>query len=113
MRSSNAIASPSSNVVVHSYLMELRNIALKYQSLGRDTLDKLKKAGALIASRRIQRQKLNEVTDRVGGEGDQKTEYALLSPDEVAIADNMIVYQQFGGYVFCAPQEPILEGECG
>ena len=92
--------------------MELRNIAIKYQSLGPITSAKLKEAGVLIASRRIQRPKHNEAMDHVGdGEGDQKMEYALLTPNQVAIADDMIIYQQFGGDIFCAPQEPILEGE--
>ena len=38
-------------------------------------------------------------------------EYDLLASNQVAVVDDMITYQQFGGAIFCAPQETILEGE--
>ena len=48
-----------------------------------------------------------------GDEEDWDLEYDLLAPNQVAIADDTIALQQFGGDIFCAPQEDILEGEHG
>ena len=114
MRSSNAIPSYDSNVVVDSYLVELRNIAINFKSLRPITSIRLKEAEILVASRRLQRQEDDEVTDHGGDdEEDQDLEYTLLPSSQVAIVDDMIAYQQFGEYIFCAPQENILEGEYG
>jgi hypothetical protein len=48
-----------------------------------------------------------------GDEEDWDLEYNLLAPNQIAIADDTITLQKFGEVIFCAPQEDILEGECG
>ena len=114
VRSLDAVPSCDSNIVVDSYLVELRNIAINFRSLGPITRARLKEAETLIASRRTPRQEANKITDQ--GRNDEEgrdLEYNLLPPSQVAIVDDMIAYQQFGEYIFCAPQETILEGECG
>lgn len=99
-------------LLIHSYLAELRNMAINLRLLSSITLDKLKKAEILVASRRVRKQKTDKAVGRVGGgEGDQDMEYLLLASDQVAVVDDMIAYRQFGEVVFCAPQETILEGE--
>ena len=91
--------------------MELRKTAINFQSLSPATSAKLKKARILLGSRR-RRKGSKKATDRVGGdEADPDMEYDLLAPNQVAVVDDMIAYQQFGGAIFCAPQETILEGE--
>lgn len=101
-----------SNTTVHSYLVELRNIAVNSRLLSSTTLAKLQKAEILIGSRRVRRQESDKETDNVrGDEEEQGMEYDLLAPDKVAIADDVIILQQFGEEIFCAPQEEILEGE--
>lgn len=91
--------------------MELRNIAINIRSLSYPTLTRLKKAAILIGSRRVRKQRSEKVTDLADGdEEDWDLEYDLLTPNQVAIADDTIALQQFGEVVFCAPQEDILEG---
>ena len=102
----------SSNDGDYSYLVELRNIAVNFRSLNYATSARLKKAAVLIGSRRVRRQKSDKATDL--GDSDEEDwdlEYDLLTPDQIAIADDTIALQQFGEVVFCAPQEDILEGE--
>ena len=112
VRHSNGFISCESDSVVHSYLLELRNIAINLQSLSSSTLAKLKKAAILVGSQRAQRQRSDRATDPADGDEDNwDLVYNLLPPSQVAIADNMIALQQFGREVFCAPQEEILEGE--
>ena len=101
----------SSNTVIHSYLAELRNIAINLQSLSHDTLEKLKRAPILAASKRIQEHEPDRATGHVGSNKGDLMEYDLCASNQVAVVDDMIAYQQFGGVVFCAPQETILEGE--
>ena len=112
MRFSNAIVLRPDIIAIHSYLGELRNIAINSRSLSSVTLDRLKKAEILVASRRVRKQKPDKAVDHVGGdEGDQDMEYILLASEQVAVVDDMIAYQQFGAAIYCAPQETILEGE--
>ena len=112
MRSSNAIASCDSNSAVRSYLVELRNIAINFQALSSTTSTRLKKAAILIGSRRVRRQKSEKAIDLVDGDKEGwDLEYDLLTPNQIAIADDMITLQQFGEDIFCAPQEEILEGK--
>ena len=112
VRSSIAIVSRNSNVVIHSYLTELRNIAINFWSLGPVTLARLKNAKVLVGSRRVRTREYDEaIDDTLDEEEDPDLEHTLLPPNQVAIVDDMIAYQQFGGAIFCAPQENILEGE--
>jgi len=113
VRPSDAIVPCGSNGAVCSYLVELRNIAINFQTLNYATSARLKKAPILVGSRRIRRQGSGTATDPVDGdEEDWDLEYDLLAPNQVAIADDTIALQQFGEDIFCAPQEDILEGEC-
>ena len=92
--------------------MELRNIAINIRSLSYPTSLRLKRAAILIGSRRVRKQKSGKATDLVDGdEEDWDLEYDLLTPTQVAIADDTIALQQFGEAIFCAPQEDILERE--
>lgn len=94
--------------------MELRNIAINSRLLNYTTSARLKKAPILVGSRRVRKQKSDKATDLVDGdEEDWDLEYDLLTPGQVAIADDTIALQQFGEVIFCAPQEDILEGEYG
>lgn len=112
MRSSNAPASHDSNSAAHSYLANLRNIAINERSLSSTTLARLKEAGTLVGSRRVRSQKSDKATDHIEDEeGGNVLELDLLTPDRIVIADDTIALQQFGMDVFCAPQEEILEGE--
>ena len=112
MRSLNAVILCGSDGVVLSYLVELRKIAINSESLSSATSEKLKDAGILLGSRRVRRGEFDKAADHAGGDKeDQDTEYRLLAPNQVAVVDDMIAYQQFGGAIFCAPQETILEGE--
>ena len=114
VRPSNVIVSRNSNVVVRSYLTELRNIAINFRSLGPVTSARLKNAEILVGSRRFRTREYDEaIDDTLDDEEDPDLEYTLLLPNHVAIVDDMIAYQQFGGDIFCAPQENILEGEYG
>lgn len=91
--------------------MELRNIAINIRSLSYPTSIRLKKAAILIGSRRVRKKISEKVADLVDGdEEDWDLEYDLLTPSQVAIADDTIALQQFGEVIFCAPQEDILEG---
>ena len=112
VRSLKELFSFLSNGILHSYLLELRNIAINFQLLSPATLARLKKAEVLLGSQRIRRQRSNNSSDPIAGDkGDLDLEYKLLPSDQVAIADDMIALQQFGEEIFCAPQEDILEGE--
>ena len=118
MRTSSTIVSCDSNGAVHSYLAELRKIAVSYQSLTFTTRTKLKTAQILVGSRRVRNQESGQPAehpegDEEEGDEDQDLEYSLLSPNQVAIADDTIALQQFGEEIFCAPQEDTLEGERG
>jgi len=114
VRLSNATVLHDSDNTVYSYLAELRNIAVNSRLLSPTTLSGFKQAKVLIGSRRVRRQQYDQVTDHIGGdEEDQDLEYDLRAADQVAIVDDMIAFQQFGGDIFCAPQEDILEGEYG
>jgi hypothetical protein len=114
VRPSHAIALRESNDAVHSYLVELRNIAINFRSLNYTTTTRLRKAPILVGSRRVRRRKPETAADPVDGdEEDWELEYDLLAPNQVAIADDTIALQQFGEDIFCAPQEDILEGEYG
>ena len=112
MRSPNTVILCGSDGVVLSYLVELRKIAINFQSLSPATSEKLKDAGILLGSRRVRRKEFGKAADHAGGDKeDQDMEYDLLAPNQIAVVDDMIAYQQFGGAIFCAPQETILEGE--
>ena len=113
MRSPNVIVSHNLNVV-NSYLAELRKIAINFWWLSDTTSARLKKAEILVGSRRVRRQKSDKSTDRAeGDDGDRELEYDLLAPNEVAVVDDAIAFQQFGGDIFCGPQEDVLESEYG
>lgn len=112
MKPLHTVVSRDSNSAVHSYLVELRKIAIHFQSLSCATSARFKEAEILVGSRHLERQGFDEVMDHIGDdETDPDLEYVLLAPNQVAIADDVIAYRQFGGAIFCAPQETILEGE--
>ena len=91
--------------------MELRNIAINIRSLSHSTSNRLKKAAILIGSRRVRKNRSEKAADLADGdEEDWDLEYDLLTPNQVAIADDTIALQQFGEVIFCAPQEDIVEG---
>ena len=97
--------------------MELRKIAITSWSLTHTTLARLKTSQILVGSRCVQNQEHDQATECVEGgeegEKDQKLEYKLLAPNQVAIVDNTIALEQFGEEIFCAPQDDTLEGEHG
>lgn len=96
----------------HSYLVELRKLAIPLKTLTHPIFLRLKNAQILVGSRHVQNQGSNQATDHVGGDKeDQDLEYKLLSSNQVAIVDDTIGLQQFGEDIFCAPQEDALEGE--
>ncbi|KAH9034488.1 hypothetical protein EDB85DRAFT_2222292 [Lactarius pseudohatsudake] len=82
------------------YLVELRNFAEYRWSLAKETIDRMKQSNVLLGSRRVRGS---------GGEGHWVLQDDLLQPNKVAIADDTDAYQLFGGHIFCAPQENILE----
>ena len=107
----------STDSAVCSYLSELSKIAGAIQSLTKATVDKLKKARILLGSRFVRSQESDQPAihiegDEEGGNEDQKLEYNLLPPGQVAVADDPIALQQFGEDIFCAPQDDTLEGVC-
>lgn len=104
------IVSSNSNSYALRYLAELCKIAVNTRSLTSATWKNLKGAAILVGTRRVRKYEPDKATDLID-EDDWDLEYDLLSPDQVVIADNMIVFQQFGGELFCAPQEDVLEGE--
>ena len=106
----NSIVSCNSDGHALSYLAELCKIAVNSRSLSALTWTRLRKATILVGSRHTRRRESDEATDLIDEEA-WDLEYNLLSPDQVVIADNMIIFQQFSEELFCAPQEDILEGE--
>ena len=74
-------------------------------------MHKLKQGEILLASRWVKRKESDKVTDHVDGDEDWVEEYALRLPDQVAIMNDSLVYQRFDKAIFCAPEDPILEGE--
>lgn len=114
VRFANAFVLSNSDSVIYSYLAELRNIATNRQSLNHTTLARFKEVGILVGFQRVQGWNSGKVTDHATSDGeDHNLEPNLLTPDQVVIADDIIALQQFGEEIFCAPQEEILEGECG
>ena len=45
-----------------------------------------------------------------GGNDNRYFRYELLRPSEVVIVDDANSYQLFGGRIYCAPQDGIIEG---
>ena len=106
----NSIVSCTSNSYAFRYLAELCKIAVNTRSLSGVTWTNLKGAPILVGSRRIRRQEPDKATDLMDEEA-WDLEYNLLPPDQVVVADNMIIFQQFGEELFCAPQEDVIEGK--
>ena len=112
MRSPNALVSRDSNSAIHSYLEELRKIAVNSSSLNRTTSARLKEARVLVGTRRVRRRKSDKTTNHLEDDGGNQ-ELALLAPIQIAIADDTIALQQFDEDIFCAPEEKVLESEYG
>jgi hypothetical protein len=113
-KSNCAIVSSGTNDASRSYLAELRKIAINSRSLSYATVARLKTAAVLIGCRCVRKPKSDNATDLADGDEEEwDLEYDLLAPNQVAIADDTIILQQFDEDIFCAPQEDILEGECG
>jgi hypothetical protein len=74
------------------------------------TLGKLKKAPILLGSRRKPRKAEEKQETDDFDEDDWDLEYDLRKPEEIIIADDTHAHQAFGGSLFTAPQEDILEG---
>lgn len=97
----------------HSFLIELRNIAINFRHISPSTLDRMKKAPMLLASQRKRRQ----VTEKGHAqpadldEDDWDLQYDLRRADQIVIADDTNGYQLFGDQIFTAPQEDLLESE--
>lgn len=97
----------------HSFLIELRNIAINFRQISPSTLNRMKKAPILLASQRTRRQ----VTEKGHAlsadldEDDWDLQYDLRRADQIVIADDTNGYQLFGDRIFTAPQEDLLESE--
>lgn len=105
----------SHTITYHSFLIELRNIAVNRRQISSATLSRMRKAPILLAS---QRKRL--VTPTKGPtpptsldfeEDDWDLQYDLRKADQIVIADDTNGYQLFGDEVFTAPQEDLLESE--
>ncbi|KAI9067076.1 hypothetical protein FKP32DRAFT_1644765 [Trametes sanguinea] len=98
-----------------NYLTELRNIAVNRRLISSGTMTRLKRAAALLGSRRVRKEKpasSKKTSDDLAGEleeEDWEYQYDLLTPDKVVIADDTNAYQLFGDVIFTAPQEDLLE----
>ncbi|KAJ3776520.1 hypothetical protein FB446DRAFT_721234 [Lentinula raphanica] len=92
----------------HSFLLELRNIAVNSRLLSNGTLARLKKSPVLLALQR--RVASDEKTKKdEDGDGDWDYQYDLMRPDQIIVADDSNALQLFGDQLFVAPQEDILE----
>ncbi|CDO69003.1 hypothetical protein BN946_scf184834.g10 [Trametes cinnabarina] len=99
-----------------NYLTELRNIAINCRLISSGTMARLKRAPALLGSRRVRKDNLTERKLKKGDdpageleEEDWEYQYDLLTPDKIVVADDTNAYQLFGDVVFTAPQEDLLE----
>ncbi|KAH8112414.1 hypothetical protein DFH11DRAFT_1607467 [Phellopilus nigrolimitatus] len=80
---------------------------------GKDKYVRMKKSPILLGARRVRKAK--EKTDKkeaVNDELDEEewdSQYDLLRPDQIVVADDTNAYQFFGDSIFSAPQEDLLE----
>lgn len=89
--------------------MELRNLAVNAKALSSTTLLRMKRSPVLLALQRKSRRQNKETDDWDEDEWD--VNYDLKKPNEIIIADDTHSYQAFGGSLFTAPQEDIIEGD--
>lgn len=104
----------------HSYLNELRNIAVNHRVFSGATMSRLKRSSVLLGSRRVKKPRPAEKspseksrpTDELADleEEDWEHEYDLLPASQIVVADDPNAYQLFGNAIFTAPQEDLLEG---
>ncbi|EJD01998.1 uncharacterized protein FOMMEDRAFT_109078 [Fomitiporia mediterranea MF3/22] len=95
-----------------SYLMELRNIAINRRLISPGIVSRMKKSAILLGIRRVKKEKSGskkEAIDDALDEEEWDSQYDLLKPDQVVVADDTNAFQFFGDSVFSAPQEDILE----
>ncbi len=102
----------------HSYLTELRNIAINRRLISPSIMTRMRKAPILFGSRRVRATKVSEKTRNSSGDASHDldddewdTQYDLLKPGSVVVADDTNAYQIFGDAIFTAPQEDLLEGK--
>lgn len=97
-----------------SYLMELRNIAVNRRLLSSGTTSRMKRSAILLGIKRVRKEKPDpkkEAIDDALDEEEWDSQYDLLRPDQVVVADDTNAFQIFGDSVFSAPQEDILESK--
>ena len=98
-----------------SYLTELRNIAFNKRFISSSTIQRMKTSPILLGSQRIRKRddKHRKSQDDIDDldEDEWESQYDLLKPGLIVIADDSNAYQLFGDSIFCAPQEDILEGK--
>ncbi|KAJ7209538.1 hypothetical protein GGX14DRAFT_451864 [Mycena pura] len=87
-----------------NFLSELRNLAINHRQISSATLTKMKKAPILLGS-------LRKAAAAGELDFDENTveQYDLKRADQVVIADDHNSLQNFGDFLFTAPQEDILE----
>lgn len=101
-------------ILIHcSYLVELRNIAVNKRLVSSGTVARMKRSLMLLGIRRVRKDRGNkkEPSAEELDEEEWDSQYDLLKPEEIIIADDANSYQIFGDSIFTAPQEDLLEGE--
>lgn len=106
-------------ICAYSYLTELRNIAINRRLISHGVMLRMKKAPILFGSRRVRATKVSDKKRNSSGgdashdldDDEWDTQYDLLKPGSVVVADDTNAYQIFGDAIFTAPQEDLLEGK--
>lgn len=88
----------------HSYLDELRKLALNGKNLTADTLQKMRDSPILLGVKK-------NSGDVSSSSDEEEVIYTLAKPQEIAILDDMNTYHAFSGVAVVAPQEDMLEGK--
>ena len=73
---------------------------------------RMKRSAILLGIKRIRKERpvaKKELVDDALDEEEWDSQYDLLRPDQIVVADDTNAYQIFGDSVFSAPQEDILE----
>ena len=92
--------------------MELRNVAVNRRLLSSSVVLRMKRSAILLGIKRVRKERpvaKKELVDDALDEEEWDSQYDLLRPDQIVVADDTNAYQIFGDSVFSAPQEDILE----
>ena len=92
--------------------MELRNVAVNRGALSSGTIARMKRSPMFLGVRRVKnnRDSKKEASAEELDEEEWDSQYDLLRPEQVVVADDANIYQIFGDSIFTAPQEDLLEG---